>query len=80
MDFFLFISISVFFFNQGLSSNSIEQNNNNNNKLSLADRSREIIKMNINKWLFFNSKRRKSFVSFVTNQHKTDSFIQLTSL
>lgn len=42
-----------FFLNQGLSSNSIEQNNNNNNnKLSFADRSREIIKMKINKRLF----------------------------
>lgn len=54
MDFFSFISFSVFFLNQGLSSNSIEQNNNNN-KLSLADRSREIIKMEINKCRFLNT-------------------------
>ena len=53
---FFSISISVFLLNQGLSSNSIEKisnNNNNNNKLSLADRSREINKMNFN-MCFFN--------------------------
>lgn len=61
MDFFSFIIISVFFLNQGLSSNSIEQNNNNNNKLSLADRSREIIKMEINKCLFLIIKVIRQF-------------------